>query len=206
MNIIETINNDIFGSVRTLDIDDKYYFVASDVAKALGHAKPNNAINAHCKHMIKQGIIDDYGNEQQMNIIPESDVLLLIQKSKVRSVDYKTSFKDWLLSEGVISGEMVIESRKEIEFVDQLEEALKPFGIKGQRQYNVLSYKIDYYIESLNIAIEYDEKKHDYYSYEEQEGRQEKIEKELGCRFIRVSEEYSNSYNIGLVIKQILLP
>ena len=33
--------------------------------------------------------------------------------------------------------------REEIEFIDQLEDALKPFDIKGQRQYRVLKYRID---------------------------------------------------------------
>ena len=34
-------------------------------------------------------------------------------------------------------------------------------------------------------------------------GRQRNIEKELGCRFIRVSDNNTNAYNIGLVIKKI---
>ena len=89
-------NNDLFGSVRTLDIDDKYYFVASDVAKALGYAKPNNAINAHCKHIMKQGIVDDYGNEIQMNIISESDVYRLIIKSKLPEAE---KFEEWVMED-----------------------------------------------------------------------------------------------------------
>lgn len=80
---------------------------------------------------------------------------------------------------------------------------MKPFDIKGQRQYRVLKYRIDYYIPSLQIAIEYDENNHSYYSYDSEEGRQKEIENELGCRFIRVSNDKSHSYNIGLVIKNI---
>ena len=93
--------------------------------------------------------------------------------------------------------------REEIEFIDKLEGALKPFSIKGERQYSVLGYRIDYYISSLKIAIEYDENNHSNYLYNNQEGRQKKIEKKLGCRFIRVSNDKSHSYNIGLVIKNI---
>lgn len=36
-----------------------------------------------------------------------------------------------------------------------------------------------------------------------QELRQKNIEKELGCRFIRVSDKNSDEYNIGYVIKNI---
>lgn len=96
MNNLTTFNNDLFGSVRTLDIDDKYYFVASDVAKALGYAKPNNAINAHCKHIMKQGIVDDYGNEIQMNIISESDVYRLIIKTKLPEAE---KFEEWVMED-----------------------------------------------------------------------------------------------------------
>lgn len=97
----------------------------------------------------------------------------------------------------------IISTRKEIEFIEQLEETLKPFNIKGIKQYYVLSYRIDYYIPSLNIAIEYDENNHKNYTYEKHEGRQKEIEKELNCRFIRVSDDNTNSYNVGLVIKEI---
>lgn len=93
--------------------------------------------------------------------------------------------------------------RKEIEFLDSLEDALKPFNIQGIRQYNVLSYRIDYYIPDLKIAIEFDENNHKNYAYEKHEGRQMQIEKVLGCRFIRVSDENTDSYNVGLVIKNI---
>lgn len=93
--------------------------------------------------------------------------------------------------------------RPEITFINDLEEALKPFNIRGIRQYSILSYRIDYYIPSLKIAIEYDENDHKNYSYEAHEGRQQEIEKKLGCRFIRVSDKNTNSYNIGLIIKNI---
>ena len=93
--------------------------------------------------------------------------------------------------------------RKEIEFINQLEQALKPFGIQGEKQFKVLRYRIDYYIPSLNIAIEYDENDHSNYTYEAHEGRQKEIEKELSCRFIRVSDNNTDAYNIGLVIKKI---
>ena len=93
--------------------------------------------------------------------------------------------------------------RKEVEFIDALEEVLEPFNIKGERQYSILNYRIDYYIPELNIAIEYDENDHKNYSYESHEERQAQIEEALGCRFIRVSDSKSNNYNIGYVIKMI---
>lgn len=99
--------------------------------------------------------------------------------------------------------------RKEIYFSEKLGEALKPFGLKIITQFPVKNkhgkyyYHIDFYIPSKNIAIEYDENGHKGYSYENHEGRQKHIEQELGCRFIRVTDDYSDEYNVGLVIKEI---
>ncbi len=96
-------------------------------------------------------------------------------------------------------------NRKEIEFLDELEDALSPFNIKGIRQYSVIDnkYRIDYYIPSINVAIEYDENNHRGYSYEKHEGRQREIEDLLKCKFIRISDDNTNSYNIGFVLKNI---
>ena len=47
----------------------------------------------------------------------------------------------------------------------------------------------------MNITIEYDENGHASYKYEEHEGRQKEIEKELGCKFIRVTDKESDEYH-----------
>lgn len=41
-----------FGSVRVVTYNNEPWFVASDVAKALGYERPNDAVNAHCKSSI----------------------------------------------------------------------------------------------------------------------------------------------------------
>lgn len=119
-------------------------------------------------------------------------------------------FYNWILSNYKNIGyKKTTVIRKEIKFLDKLEESLTPFYIEGIRQYMVKNstddgcYRIDYYIPQLNIAIEYDENDHIYYTYEEQEFRQNLIEKELDCKFIRVSDKFTDEYNIGSVIKQI---
>lgn len=98
--------------------------------------------------------------------------------------------------------------RKEIEFLDKLEKALEPFGLRTERQYLVERadgnyYRIDLFVISKNTAIEYDEDGHKGYSYEKQEGRQNYIEYKLGCKFIRVTDENSDEYNIGYIIKNL---
>ena len=56
MNKLQIFNNPDFGEVRTLEENGKVLFCGSDVAKALGYAKPQNAIAIHCKGALKRGI------------------------------------------------------------------------------------------------------------------------------------------------------
>ena len=51
---IMLLENPEFGRVRMIYIDGKEYFMANDVAKALGYTKPNNAISQHCRATLKQ--------------------------------------------------------------------------------------------------------------------------------------------------------
>ena len=100
--------------------------------------------------------------------------------------------------------------RKELEFIEILKQTLEPYGILDfEEQYFVSNknggyYRIDLYIPSLKIAIEFDESQHKYYSYEAQEGRQKEIEDKLGCTFIRVNDGNSIHYNVGYCIREIL--
>jgi prophage antirepressor-like protein len=96
MSNITIFNNDLFGSVRTMMIDDKHYFIASDIAKALGYKNTSDAINRHCKHIVKHDTLDSTGFEQPMNFIPESDVYRLIIKSKLPEAE---KFEEWVMDE-----------------------------------------------------------------------------------------------------------
>lgn len=194
--------NEVFGTVRFVIINHKEYAVAKDVAKALGYSNHRDAIARHCKENVK-GYIESNGGYQYTSLINDNDINLLIQSAKTRSADYKEEFRQWLIKENILTDKSVIFSRKEIEFLDKLEEKLKCFNLECIRQYKVLNYKVDLYIKNLNIAIEYDENDHKNYSYEKQQLRQSIIRKELGCKFIRISDSYSDSYNIRLVMEAI---
>ena len=69
MNQIKIFENPEFGKVRTVEIDGKPYFCGSDIAEALGYAKPNNAVAMHCRATLKQGIPIS-GKIQEVNFIP----------------------------------------------------------------------------------------------------------------------------------------
>lgn len=52
--------------------------------------------------------------------------------------------------------------------------------------------------------VEYDENEHSSYNKKNESIRKAYIVDSLGCGMIRVSDKNSNSYNIGLIIKEIL--
>lgn len=69
--------------------------------------------------------------------------------------------------------------------LDELESIL---GYKIQRQYLVCGYFLDGYITELNLAIEVDEKFHDEQK-EKDMVRQNEIQEELSCDFVRIKDE-----------------
>ena len=146
------------------------------------------------------GLITSNG-QKHCYILSETGYIKLVDTMKDKNIKIA---KD-ILTEyfGTKEDFIILSARKEINFLEALEKGLEPFNIKGIRQYNIDKYRIDYYIPSLNIAIEYDENGHANYTYEEHEGRQKYIENKLGCRFIRITDNNSDEYNIGLVIKEL---
>ena len=64
MNKIQEFFNEKFGTVRTITIDDVIYFVASDIARALGYKNPQKAIRDHCKR-VNESFIPSNGGEQK---------------------------------------------------------------------------------------------------------------------------------------------
>ena len=54
MSNIQIFENSEFGRVRTIEEDGKILFCGSDVAKALGYANTNKAVNDHCRAITKR--------------------------------------------------------------------------------------------------------------------------------------------------------
>ena len=83
---IQVFNNEQFGALRTYEEDGRILFCGKDVAKALGYAKPNNAINSHCKGALKRCPLQTAGGVQEFVFITEPDLYRLITHSKLPEV------------------------------------------------------------------------------------------------------------------------
>ena len=194
------------------DFDGTVLFNAKQVCETLEYINDRDAIKTHVrdsyKYKVSNSNITNCGfrklNNAGENFITGKGVISLVQKCKTKSSLQKQYFKDYLVSKNYIEDKFIIETREEIEFFDVLKQILTPIGYDIELQYPCLGFRLDGYIKELNIAIEYDEGNHASYSYEEHEGRQAKIEKELGCSFIRVSDKDNHLWNCGYVIKQIM--
>ena len=218
-NEMVLFHNEEFGNVRVVKIGDEAWLAGKDVVEALGYNLSgkhvaSEYIKAHCEPedyvlldknvQFKQGVSFNYKELGQRGgyLVNETGLLKLITHNEIISIKQRENIINFFKNFGMLNG-VVFNSRKEIEFIDKLERALLAFNITGNKQHNVLDYRIDYYIPSLNVAIEYDENGHRDYTYEAHELRQELIQKELGCRFIRVTDEKNDEFNIGLVIKEL---
>nr|DAX07247.1 MAG TPA: hydrolase [Bacteriophage sp.] len=145
---------------------------------------------------------DKSGKKNKLYICTLKGIKLFMDN--LRNYENKSALLLWFENHADKKMDIILYNRPEIYFLDELEQVLCAMNIKSIRQYSVLPYYIDCYIHALNLAIEYDEGDHKYYTYENQELRQKNIENELKCTFIRLSDSNSNLYNIGLVMSQIL--
>lgn len=93
---LKVFENEEFGNLRTAEINNKIYFCASDVAKALGYSNTADAINRHCRSIVKHDTATNQGNIASMSFIPEGDVYRLITHSKLTSAE---KFEMWVFDE-----------------------------------------------------------------------------------------------------------
>lgn len=97
-NELMIFNNPEFGEIRTIEEDGKVLFCGSDVAKALGYSKPQNAIDRHCKCALKRGIPHPQSPDKtiEMLFIPEGDIYRLAAKSELPGAD---KFESWIFDD-----------------------------------------------------------------------------------------------------------
>lgn len=96
---VSEIVSQTFGKVRMVFNGEDVLFCGSDVAKALGYTRPNDAIHDHCRAdgTSKRRIMDRMGRPQDAVFITEGNVYRLIAHSKLPSAD---EFERWVFSFG----------------------------------------------------------------------------------------------------------
>lgn len=101
MNELRIFENEEFGLVRTVVIDNEPWFVGRDIARALGYKDTSDAIKTHVDiddKLTRQ--FADSGQRREMIIISESGLYSLIFGSQLQSAK---KFKRWVTSEVLLS-------------------------------------------------------------------------------------------------------
>ena len=141
MNGLQIFNNEEFGVVRTVTIDNEPWFVGKDVAKALGYSNASKAVSVHVNEedRILRTLEADSQNgnvvKTQTALINESGLYALIFGSKLESAK---RFKHWVTSEVLPSirkhGVYAVD-----ELLDNPDMAIKAFtALKEEREKNRL--------------------------------------------------------------------
>lgn len=95
MEAIQIFHNDQFGDIRTAGTPEHPLFNANDIAKMLGYSNSRDAINRHCKGVVKCDTLTD-GGIQSISFISESDVYRLVMRSKIPQAEQA---QDWVVEE-----------------------------------------------------------------------------------------------------------
>ncbi|CAI3652712.1 phage antirepressor [Clostridium neonatale] len=97
-NQLQVFKNEQFGKIRMIEINDKPYFVAIDIAKALGYKDTTNAIKQHCRWVVKHKVPHPQSKNKtlEVNVIPEGDMYRLITNSELPSAE---KFESWVFDE-----------------------------------------------------------------------------------------------------------
>lgn len=101
MNDLQIFNNEEFGSVRTVQIDNEPWFVAKDITDRLGYANGRDAVSRHVDEEDK-GVVkhDTLKGLQDLTVINESGLYALTLSSKLEGAK---KFRRWITSEVIPS-------------------------------------------------------------------------------------------------------
>jgi anti-repressor protein len=92
---IQIFENKDFGQIRIVDKNGEVWFIANDVARALGYLRTADAVREHCKG-VSEIPTPTSGGIQRVKIIPESDFYRLVLRSKMPKAE---EFQDWVCGE-----------------------------------------------------------------------------------------------------------
>ena len=94
---IQIFKNEVFGEIRTCQVNNQIMFVGKDVATALGYSNVRDALSKHVDSEDK-GVTkcDTLGGAQKVTLINESGLYSLILSSKLPQAK---AFKRWVTAE-----------------------------------------------------------------------------------------------------------
>lgn len=101
-NDVTIMENPRFGKVRKVLVNSEWYYVATDIAKALEYVNPRDAVLKHCRCVAKRDIPHPQSPSKtlEVSVIPKGDVLRLISESHLPAAQ---EFNHWLFDDVAVS-------------------------------------------------------------------------------------------------------
>ncbi len=97
MNELQIYNNEEFGDIRTVTINNEPFFCMADICKALEISNVSQVkTRLNQDGVISNEVIDSIGRKQNANFVNESNMYKLIFQSRKESAE---RFTDWVTSE-----------------------------------------------------------------------------------------------------------
>lgn len=154
MNNLTVFNNEEFGNLRSLEINNEPWFVGKDIAVALGYGNPQKAIRDHVFDEDK-GVneMDTPGGKQSFVIINESGLYSLILSSKLPNAK---KFKRWVTSEVLPSLRKTGSYSLDTEGLSEptkIVVAMSNALVEQDRRITKVEQKVDGAVEGLKTAV-----------------------------------------------------
>ena len=182
--------------VETIEYENSLWLNETNLGKKSGYSDIRHTSTKYKEKYIRKRneICKNCKKQPNRKFIREDlAVYLLLYVIKIPSVvkfRFKLGFK---------SNELILS--KEYSIFIKIFNVFSPIT-KVIRQCNVLNYYVDLYLPEYNLAIEIDELGHKDRNHEKEMIRQEKMENDLRCKFIRTNPDRGN-YDITVEIGKI---
>ncbi len=101
---IQIFTSDVFGEIRTCQVNNQIMFVGRDVALTLGYSNYRDALTRHVDKEDKDGVVihDSIGRKQKAIFINESGLYALVLSSKLPQGNSARSRVSRLVKDGLV--------------------------------------------------------------------------------------------------------
>lgn len=191
--------------------EEKSWFKADDVCKALGYRITKDALRRHVQASKDKRSLNDLIRSYDLDLGPDfrrdrggqqpyvskEGFELLVSKCKTMVPLHMIQY----LIETFKLNVNIVDFSKEQKYIGFILDAFR--HERHKTQYRVGSYRIDLYFIDKKIAVECDELGHSDRCPQQEQRRQEYIEGELSCKFIRFNPD-AKDFELSNVVNQLI--